>query len=158
MAAGTWSLPVPPNEAAQPPSHPCIEFLQGPLALRVPEVSHPAAQKRVEFLDRMEQRLSTPLAEQFTHAVHQPLEALRRDPQTRVPVCRDAVAEKLPLPRSFHRTLGLVHPQVQDFLEESPDHTHDALSCRLASDIDVVVVRITAEGQSARLQFPVQVC
>src|ERR1700687_181894 len=157
LVAGARELPLPPEDTAQSPSYPAIEFLQRTLALRQTEVSHPSPQKRVEVLDRARYRLTTSLTQQLAHTFYKPPHALRGDPDARIAMGRDAVAQELALPRSLHRALGFVNAQSQDLLEEGPDSTHHPLPRRFASDIDVAVVRVAAERQAARLQFPVQV-
>ena len=70
-AAGPGSLPLPPQQAAQPSPYPAIEVLQSLLALRELEVIDPTAQQRVKSLDRVCQRPPTPTAQQFAYALRQ---------------------------------------------------------------------------------------
>jgi hypothetical protein len=77
---GLRTLPLPPQQASQPPPHPTVEGLQGPLALRDLEVTDPAAQERIEILDRLGQRPPAPTAQTLAYPLHQSLYALRRHP------------------------------------------------------------------------------
>ena len=70
---------------------------------------------------------------------------------------RHAVAKELPLPRSRHCALGRINFQLQFLLQKRRNCLHLPLSCALASDVDVAVIRITAEAQPAPLQFPVKI-
>ena len=47
------AFPLSPQQAAQPSLQPLVEDLNRTQTLRVLEVSHPAAQQRVQFLDRV---------------------------------------------------------------------------------------------------------
>src|SRR6202042_115949 len=82
--------------------------------------------------------------------------ALGPDPQLRLVMPRNAVAQELAFPRPRYCTLLLVDAQMQDLLEEDPDATHHPLACRAAAYINVAVVGIATEGQTPTLEFPIQ--
>ncbi len=60
------------------------------------------------------------------------------------------------MPGPRHRAPGRVHGQLQTLREERRDPGHDPLPGALAGYVDVAVVGVPAEGQSAPLQFAVQ--
>jgi hypothetical protein len=50
---GRRTLPLPPQQTAQPSPQPLVESRDGPQALRVLEVTKPTSQQRVQILDRV---------------------------------------------------------------------------------------------------------
>src|SRR5713226_894390 len=79
--------------------------------------------------------------------------------------CRDALdlwtggkaeSEKLPLLRSRHRTLRLIHLELELLRNESRDALHHPLPRPLAANVDVTVIRITNEAMTPALQLPIE--
>ncbi len=85
-----------------------------------------------------------------------PLIAGWRNAQSRGLVPSEAVAQKLPLPRTRNRALGRVDRELEHVRQKLGDARHDPFTCRFASDVDVTVVRVTAEGVAPAFQFPIQ--
>lgn len=83
-------------------------------------------------------------------------ESLWRDAPL-APIIRDAEAQELPLLRSRHRTLRLVDLQQQLLGQEPADGGHDPFAGAAAANIDVAVVRVTAEAVTTSGQFLVEV-
>ena len=48
-------LPLPPDDAAHPPPHPCVKLFDRPPTLGQAEVIHPAPQYRIERFDQPRQ-------------------------------------------------------------------------------------------------------
>src|SRR5260370_36689018 len=63
-------------------------------------------------------------------------------------VCK-AESEELPLLRSRHRTLCLVHFELELLRDESRDALHHPLTCPLASYVDVAIIGVTNVAVSA---------
>lgn len=144
-------------ETAQLAPDPAIPFFQCPLGLGQHEVRHPATQDRVELINDFPQAASSRTLEYFSNFIVPPLQAGRRYLQFRGFVPRQAILpQKLPLPRSIYYTLGRIDRELELLLQKPGDTRHNPLTCPLASDIDVTVIRITAGGMASTFQFPNQ--
>src|SRR5271169_1442860 len=62
----------------------------------------------------------------------------------------------LPLLRSCHRTLRLIHLELELLRDESRNALHHPLTRPLAADVDIAVVRVTNKAMSPALQLPVE--
>ena len=80
----------------------------------------------------------------------------RCNPQSRGFVPSEAIAQKLPLPRTRYRALGRIDRELERVRQKPADARHDPFPCLSASDIDIAVVRIPAEGMAPAFQFPIQ--
>ena len=69
---------------------------------------------------------------------------------------RKAEPEKLPLLRSRHRTLRLIHLELELLRDESRNALHHPLTRPFAANVDVTVVRVSNEAMSPALQLPVE--
>ncbi len=73
-------------------------------------------------------------------------QGLRRNTPFGLRVAAEAESQKLPLFRSGHCALRLVHLELQSTCEKTSDIRHHPLSRPLAADIDVAVIRISHEA------------
>src|SRR4029077_5202666 len=70
-------------------------------------------------------------------------------------VC-EAESEELPLLRSRHRTLGLVHFEFELLLDEFRDALHHSLTCSLTSHVDIAIIRVTNIAMATALQLSIE--
>src|SRR5260370_19209848 len=68
-----------------------------------------------------------------------------------------AEPEKLPLLRSRHRALRLIHLEFELLRDESRNGFHHPLTHSLSSDVDVAVVLVSNIAMSPSLQLTVEV-
>ena len=83
-------------------------------------------------------------------------QGLRRDAPFRFLVVAEAEPQELPLYWSSHRTLGLVHLELQSTCEKTSDARHHSLSRSSAADVNVAVIRIPYEAMLAPLELAVE--
>ena len=93
----------------------------------------------------------------FTHFVFQSLHTAIRDLQTYRLVPRDAIPQKLTLPRSRDGALVPIDLKLQFFLQIVGDRSHRVLSCHFAFDVNIAVIGVAAKPVSPALQFAIQV-
>src|SRR5207237_519838 len=92
------------------------------------------------------------------NGIHKPLLALGRNGKAYLSFAlSDAEPQKLPPERTVHRTLRLVHRQLQLRLQVAGYGSHHPLPCPLAPNVDIAVVGVPAECQPPTLQLLVQV-
>jgi len=110
--SGVYPLPPPPDQAAQFPTHPSIQFFEYSIRHGAPVVVRPSPQQRIEvFLDEAFQVPSPPSTSELTHFVSKASHRFSRRLQAWASIHRHAVTEELPLPRSAHTAFGLVDHQ-----------------------------------------------
>jgi hypothetical protein len=63
----------------------------------------------------------------------------------------EAESEKLPLPRSGHCALRLIHLELESVRDELRNTLHHSLSRSLAADVNVAIVSIADEAVTAPL-------
>jgi hypothetical protein len=117
----------------------------------------PAAQQRIEILDRPLQRSPAPIAQPRSHLLLQTLYALRCNSWMALALHGARIAEELSLPWPRHRAFPLIDAQPQDFLKEDPDPAHHTLARRPTAHINVAVIGIADERKPPSLKLPVQV-
>src|SRR5262249_41595798 len=64
--------------------------------------------------------------------------------------------QKLPLLRTRHRTLRLIHLELELLHDELRNALHHPLPRPLAANVDITVVRISNEAMAPALQLPVE--
>src|SRR5689334_1209770 len=84
------------------------------------------------------------------------IQGLRRNHALDLRTCRKAEPEKLPFLRSRHRTLRLIHLELELLRDELRDALHHPLPSPLATNVDITVVRISNEAMAPALQLPVE--
>lgn len=156
LGASIGAFPLSPQNAAQFVPDPAIQLFQRLPGFGQPKVGHPAAKDRVEFGDDCGQAAPSRSFEHFVDSAFQPFQAGRRNPQSWGFVPREAVAQKLPLPRTLDCTLGRIDRELERVRQKPGDARHDPFPCLLASDVDVAVVGVAAEGVAPAFQFPIQ--
>ena len=86
----------------------------------------------------------------------EPFQSLRRYNALDLRPGVEAESEKLPLLRSRHRTLRLIHLELELLRDESRDALHHPLTRPLAANVDITVIRISNEAMSTALQLSVE--
>src|SRR5205823_7461365 len=85
-----------------------------------------------------------------------PIQGLRRNGAFDLRTGCEAEPEKLPLLRSCHRTLRLIHLELELLRDELRNALHHPLPRSLAANVDITVVRISNEAMASALQLPVE--
>ena len=93
----------------------------------------------------------------FTHFVFHTLHTATGDLQTCLLVPRDALPQKIRLPRPRDGAFVPTDPKLQFLLQAFGDRLHRVLPCHFAFDVDVEVIGIAAEQMPPALQFAIQV-
>src|SRR5262245_56889438 len=76
----------------------------------------------------------------FSNPFLEPLDSLRRDTAPYLWTVGETESKKLPLLRSPHRALFLVHLELETLRDEPPDAVHHPLTRLLAANVDVAIV------------------
>src|SRR5580692_716030 len=85
-----------------------------------------------------------------------PIHGLRRNDALDLRTGRKAEPEKLSLLRSCHRTLRLIHLELELLRDELRNPLHHPLPRPFAAYVDIAVVRVTNETMAPALQLPVE--
>src|SRR4030095_234478 len=89
-------------------------------------------------------------------ALLKPIHGLRRNDTLDLWTGCKAESEKLSFLRSRHRTLRLIHLELELLRDELRDALHHPLPRLLATNVDITVVRIANEAMTPALQLPVE--
>jgi len=150
LRAGERSFLLSSQDAAQFASYPHIEFLEYAFYLRETVVVNPASKDGREFFNELCDVASAASAKHFSEFVLQPLDALGGSLESRFLVNCHAVAQKLASARPVRRALGLIHPQLQPFFEESCCGGLHPFRRSFGPRVDVAVVGVPAERKARR--------
>src|SRR6185312_9996865 len=150
------SFPLLPDHRPQPASGPLLKTLQHRRCLALAKIANPAAKISAQFLSHpLHFHPSRPLR-QFPNLRFESKNRLGRYPPFRILIRRETEAQKLPFPWPCHRTLLLVHLELELRRDEPRDARHHSLPCPPATDIDVTVIRVPREPETSPLQLPVE--
>src|SRR6266545_124343 len=116
FAAG---FPLSPERTAYAPSDPRIQVSQHRWGLTETEIASPAPQVRGQFLHHLLHAPSPALMRDFPNPLLESVYRFRRNFALQLLPARKAESQKLPLLRFRHRTLRLVHLELQLFRNES---------------------------------------
>src|SRR3989441_12069986 len=135
---------------------PLLKTLQHRWRLALAEIPNPAAKITAQLLGHSLHFHASRPSRQFPNLLFEPDHRFRRDPPFRLPIRRETKAQKLPLPWPPHRTLLLVHLELELRRDESRNARHHSLSCPPATNVHITVVRIPREPETSPLQLPVE--
>src|SRR5271154_1705278 len=135
--SGSGSLPLTPQDAAQFPSDPGIQFLERRLHLSDPVIGHPATMARSEFLDEGAEITSSAPPEFPPEVVLEPFDRLWGHLHPWLKVRREREAEELPIPRPVHGAFLPIDLQAKHFRQEALHRCHDPLPGGLRLNVDV---------------------
>lgn len=122
------AFPLPPQDNPQPATNPSIQLFSEPFGFREPEVVDLPAKNRIKrFGYEPAQIAPASRTKQLLQILPEPLHAFLRNPDFRVPVVREAVAEKASLPRPVHRALLSVYFQFEFLFDVAASALHPSL-------------------------------
>src|SRR5215470_15515648 len=140
------TLPLLPEHRPKSAPEPLIKAFQRRGCLAEAEVASPPTQVRREFLRSLLHADSSRPARKFSNPSFEPQERFRRNAPARLLAARKAESQKLPVLRSRHCTLRLIHFEFELRGEEPSDTFHHPFPGSLAADVDVVIVRVAYES------------
>src|SRR5436190_14255386 len=149
-------LPLLPDHRPQPAPDPAFKFIQHRGRLAVAEISNPASEIAAQLLGHSLHFYASRPPRQFPNLLFESEHRLRRDSPFWFPIRREAKPQKLPFPGPGHRTLLLVHLELELRRDESCDALHHSFSCPSASDVHITVVRVPHKPETSPLQLPVE--
>src|SRR5260370_11627746 len=149
-------LPLSPEGAAYAPPDPRIQTLQHRRGFTEAEIASPASQILSQFLHHLLHAPPLTLCRDFPDPLFKSVDRFRRNLALQLFPARKAESQKFPLLRFRHRTLRLVHLDLQLFRDESLHALHHPLPRPLAAYVDITVVPIPHETLPAALQLPVE--
>ncbi len=150
-AATAWCFPLPPHRCPQPQSDPAGQVHQLIGRFAEAKIAAPTPQIRSEFRYRRLHADAFCPARDFPDSVPKPLQSFRRDDALDLWTRAEAKSEDLPLLRSCHRTLCLIHLELELVCDESRDALHHPLTGPLAAHVDVAIIRVAEVAMSASL-------
>src|SRR5262245_36068747 len=85
------------------------------------------------------------MSRDFPNPLLKPLDGLGRNPTPNLRTIGETESEKLSLLRSRHRTLLVVHLELESLRDELRDAVHHPLTRPFGADIDVTILRICSD-------------
>src|SRR5438034_6259581 len=140
VSAGMRPSPLPPQDAAQLVPYPSIPLVQRAFRFSQLEVRCPTAQHRIESLNRGAEVTTARIAQQRFHFRRQLPKARPGNAQFRSHVPREAIAQKLSLPRPRHRTLRPINFELESLGQKSGQTLQQPHARSFAGDINLAVV------------------
>src|SRR5215813_9410528 len=147
------TLPLLPDDGAQPPPGPLVKCAQHRRGLAEAEVAAPSYEVDGQLFDDLRQACPARAPRPFPNSRFEAGERLRRNPSPRLSPNREAEAQELANARLGNRALGLVDLELKPFGQEPFDAFHHPLACLPTAHIDVAVVGVANEAVAAFLQL-----
>src|SRR5690625_2438834 len=151
------TLPLPPDDSAQPTAQPTIQVLKNPLHLRKAEVITPPNKKWSQALNEplhipapTHSKCNLELRPKTTHR-------LRSHPQTWQLMPRHRVTQKRPVPRPVNHRFLLIDLQPHPLLKKASNRSKHTLPSRRRLNINVHIIGVPAESMTSTFQLPIQV-
>src|SRR5437870_11327253 len=116
--ATALGFPLPPQRSPKAQPNPASQIDQQVRRFAESEVATPAPHIRSQLRYRRLQADTFGLPCDFPNAFLKPLDSLRRNPAPNLWTGRETESEKLPLLRSRHRALLLVHLELESLRDE----------------------------------------
>src|SRR5439155_5280023 len=154
--ATALGFPLPPQRSPKAQPNPASQIDQHVRRFAESEIATPTPHIRSQSRHRRLQAHAFGLPCDFPNPFLKPLDGLRRNPPPNHGTVAETESEKLPLLRSRHRALLVVHLELESLRDESRDAIHHSLTRPFAADVDITVVRISNETMSPALQLPVE--
>src|ERR1019366_10711838 len=137
-------------------SHPAGDVDQRFRRFKESEIASPAPHIRCQFLHRRLHADALCPSRDLPDSLLEPIQGLGRDGALDLSSSSKAEPEKLSLLRSRHRTLRLIHLELELLHDELRNAIHHPLPRPLAADVDITVVRVSNEAMAPALQLPVE--
>src|SRR5258708_19947874 len=151
-----WCFPLAPKSGPQSQADPTSEGDQHLGRFAEAEIAAPAPHILGQLLHcRLDADALGPPRD-IPDSLLEPFQRFRRNRALDVRTSRKAEPEELSFLRSCHRTLRLIHLELELLCDEARDALHHPLTRAFAANVDVTVVRITNKAVSSVLQFAVE--
>src|SRR5690606_22964956 len=121
--------------------------------LAEPEVAAPSRQVTTKIGDHLVQADTPVPFREFPNSLLEPQERFWRDAPFRLLAAGEAEPQKLPFRWSGHGAFRLVDFELELVGDESCDDLHHTFTGAATADIDVAVVSVPHEAETASLQF-----
>jgi len=151
-----WGFPLPPQRCAQSQPDPAGQVHQHVGRFAEAEIAAPTPHIRSQFFYRRLDADAFRPSRDLSNPGFEPVERLRRNRALDLRTGREAESQKLSDLRSRHRTLRLINLELERGRDESRDALHHPVTCPLAANVDVAVVRVANKAMASALQFPVE--
>src|SRR4029077_7123942 len=120
------------------------------------EIAAPTPHIRSQFLHRRLHADTLGPARDLPDSLLEPIQSFRRNDALDLRTDRKAESKKFPFLRSCHRTLRLIHLELELLRDELRNALHHPLPRPLAANVDITVVRVSNETMAPALQLPVE--
>src|SRR5437899_831464 len=130
-------LPLHPEHRPQSASEPLVKIVQHRGCLAEAEVAAPSTQVSSALLHSLLHADSSCPTRQFSNPLFEPQDRFWRNAPSRFLAAREAEPKKLPVLRLSHRTLCLIHLELELRGEVPSDALHHSLPGSLAAHVDV---------------------
>src|SRR5262249_13839660 len=154
--SAAWSFPLPPQRHPQTQTNPASQLNQHVRRFAEVEIAAPTSHIRGQSCHCRLQTHAFGVSRDIPNPLLKPFDGLRRNPTPNLRTIGETESEKLPLLRSRHRTLLVVHLELESLRDEPRDAIHHPLTRSFAANVDVAVVRVSNKPVSPALQLPVE--
>ena len=148
------AVPSLPEATPDVPTDPALGVEDVPAFLGQTVIGPPASDVSAPAVTQLFTAQTLAASPHLPHLVFHSLHTLRS--RLRPPLPVNAEPKELPLPGSSRTAFASVHFQTQFFFDPLGNTAQHSLRCSAAAHVDIAVVRITAECQSAPFEFPIQ--
>src|SRR5215471_8524777 len=149
-------FPLPPQRHPKTQTNPASQLDQHVRRFAEAEIATPTSHIRGQSCHCRLQAHAFSVSRDFPNPLLKPLDGLRRNPTPNLRTISETESEKLALLRSRHRTLLVVHLELESLCDELRDAVHHPLTRPFGTDVDVAIVRISNKPVSPALQLPVE--
>ena len=154
--ATAWGLPLPPQRCPKTQSYPASQLDQQVRRFAESVIASPSPHIRSQRCHHLFHASTFGLPRDFPDSSLEPVHCFRRYLPPNIRTVRNTEPKKLPLLRPRHRTLLVVHLELEPSCNEPLNTFHHPLPRPFASDVYVTVVRLTNESMTPALQLPVE--
>src|SRR5262245_50345718 len=126
--SAAWGFPLPPQRHPKAQANPASQLNQHVRRFAEAEIAAPTSHIRGQSCHCRLQAHAFSVSRDFPNPLLKPLDGLRRNPTPNLPTIGETESEKLPLLRSRHRTLLVVHLELESLCDEARDTVHHPLT------------------------------
>ena len=149
-------LPLLPDHGPQSAANPLLQPLQHRGCLAEAEVALLATEIAGEFLRHLLQTDAPCPSRQFPYSLLTPQQSRGRNAPFWFCPVGETKAQKLPLLRSRHCALRLVHLELESSPDETSHALHDSLPRPFARHVDIAIIRLAHETVLTPFQLAVE--
>src|SRR5712692_10299150 len=145
------TLPLLPQKRAKPSPCPLVKIYQHGRSLAEAEITLPSSEIAAQFPGHLLDAHSACPSRQLPNSFSESEDRFGRYAPLRLATQSEAESEKLPLPWPRYRALLLVDLEFQLRRDEPRDTGHHSLPGSPTADVDITVVRVSGESETASL-------